>query len=171
LGALSAYIRSFVSTMKITLLTIGKTEDSYLKDGIDKYLSRLKHYIKFEIIEIPELKNTKALSQEQQKAKEAELIFKNTTTTDHLILLDERGSELNSVQFSAMLNKKMIASIQNLVFIIGGPYGFDDSIYKRANEKLSLSRMTFSHQMVRLFFVEQVYRAFTILKGEPYHHQ
>ena len=171
MGALSAYIRSFVLTMKITLLTIGKTEDSYLKDGIDKYLSRLKHYIKFEIIEIPELKNTKALSQEQQKAKEAELIFKNTTTTDHLILLDERGSELNSVQFSAMLNKKMIASIQNLVFIIGGPYGFDDSIYKRANEKLSLSRMTFSHQMVRLFFVEQVYRAFTILKGEPYHHQ
>jgi len=171
LGALSAYIRSFVLTMKITLLTIGKTEDSYLKDGIDKYLSRLKHYIKFEITEIPELKNTKALSQEQQKVKEAELIFKNTTTTDHIILLDERGSELNSVQFSAMLNKKMIASVQNLVFIIGGPYGFDDSVYKRANDKLSLSRMTFSHQMVRLFFVEQVYRAFTILKGEPYHHQ
>jgi 23S rRNA (pseudouridine1915-N3)-methyltransferase len=157
--------------MKITLLTIGKTEDSYLKDGIDKYLSRLKHYIKFEIVEIPELKNTKALSQEQQKVKEAELIFKNTTTTDHIILLDERGSELNSVQFSAILNKKMIASIQNLVFIIGGPYGFDDSVYKRANDKLSLSQMTFSHQMVRLFFVEQVYRAFTILKGEPYHHQ
>jgi len=171
LGALSAYIRSFVLTMKITLLTIGKTEDSYLKDGIDKYLSRLKHYIKFEITEIPELKNTKALSQEQQKVKEAELIFKNTATTDHIILLDERGSELNSVQFSAMLNKKMIASVQNLVFIIGGPYGFDDSVYKRANDKLSLSRMTFSHQMVRLFFVEQVYRAFTILKGEPYHHQ
>jgi len=157
--------------MKITLLTIGKTEDSYLKDGIDKYLSRLKHYIKFEITEIPELKNTKALSQEQQKVKEAELIFKNTTSTDHIILLDERGAELNSVQFSAMLNKKMIASVQNLVFIIGGPYGFDDSVYKRANDKLSLSRMTFSHQMVRLFFVEQVYRAFTILKGEPYHHQ
>ncbi len=157
--------------MRITLLTIGKTEDSYLKDGIDKYLSRLKHYIKFEITEIPELRNTKALSQEQQKAKEAELIFKNTTATDHIILLDERGSELNSVQFSAMLNKKMIASVQNLVFIIGGPYGFDDSVYKRANDKLSLSRMTFSHQMVRLFFIEQVYRAFTILKGEPYHHQ
>jgi len=171
LSALSAYIRSFVLTMKITLLTIGKTEDSYLKEGIDKYLSRLKHYIKFEITEIPELKNTKALSQEQQKAKEAELIFKNTATTDHIILLDERGAELNSVQFSAMLNKKMIASVQNLVFIIGGPYGFDDSVYKRANDKLSLSRMTFSHQMVRLFFVEQVYRALTILKGEPYHHQ
>jgi 23S rRNA (pseudouridine1915-N3)-methyltransferase len=171
LGALSAYIRSFVLVMKITLLTIGKTEDSYLKDGIDKYLSRLKHYIKFEIVEIPELKNTKALSQEQQKVKEAELIFKNTATTDHIVLLDERGQELTSVQFSAMLNKKMIASVQNLVFVIGGPYGFDDSVYKRANDKLSLSRMTFSHQMVRLFFVEQVYRAFTILKGEPYHHQ
>jgi 23S rRNA (pseudouridine1915-N3)-methyltransferase len=168
---LSSNIRSFVFEMKITLLTIGKTEDSYLKDGIDKYLSRLKHYIRFEIIEIPELKNTKALSQEQQKAKETELIFKNTVSTDHIVLLDERGTELTSVQFSAMLNKKMIASVQNLVFIIGGPYGFDDSVYKRANDQLSLSRMTFSHQMVRLFFVEQVYRAFTILKGEPYHHQ
>jgi 23S rRNA (pseudouridine1915-N3)-methyltransferase len=157
--------------MKITLLAIGKTEDSYLKTGMDKYLARLKHYIKFEITELPELKNTKALSQEQQKVKEAELIFKNTTSTDHIVLLDERGAELTSVQFSAMLNKKMIASVQNLVFIIGGPYGFDDSVYKRANDKLSLSRMTFSHQMVRLFFVEQVYRAFTILKGEPYHHQ
>jgi len=168
---LSSNIRSFVFEMKITLLTIGKTEDSYLKDGIDKYLSRLKHYIRFEIVEIPELKNTKALSQEQQKAKEAELIFKNTVSTDHIVLLDEHGSELTSVQFSAMLNKKMIASVQNLVFIIGGPYGFDDTVYKRANDQLSLSRMTFSHQMVRLFFVEQVYRAFTILKGEPYHHQ
>jgi len=167
----SLNIRSFVVTMKITLLAIGKTEDSYLKDGISKYMSRLKHYIKFEIIELPELKNTKALSQEQQKAKEAELIFKNITTTDYLILLDENGAEMNSVQFSVMLNKKMIASVQNLVFVIGGPYGFDNNVYKRANDKLSLSRMTFSHQMVRLFFVEQVYRAFTILKGEPYHHQ
>ena len=157
--------------MKITLLSIGKTEDAYIKTGIDKYLSRLKHYIKFEIVELPELKNTKALSQEQQKVKEAELIFKNTTTTDHIILLDERGAELTSVQFSDLLNKRMIASVQNLVFVIGGPYGFDESVYKRANSQLSLSRMTFSHQMVRLFFVEQVYRAFTILKGEPYHHQ
>jgi 23S rRNA (pseudouridine1915-N3)-methyltransferase len=157
--------------MKITLLTVGKTEDTYLKDGIDKYLKRLKHYIKFEISELPELKNTKALSQEQQKAKEAELLFKNITSTDHVILLDEGGTELTSVQFADLLNKKMIASVNNLVFIIGGPYGFDESIYKRANDKLSLSRMTFSHQMVRLFFAEQVYRAFTILKGEPYHHQ
>jgi 23S rRNA (pseudouridine1915-N3)-methyltransferase len=157
--------------MKITLLTVGKTEDAYLKDGIEKYLKRLKHYIKFEIVELPELKNTKALSQEQQKAKEAEMLFKNLAVTDNVILLDEAGQQLTSVQFADMLNKKMLASINNLVFIIGGPYGFDDAIYKRANDKLSLSRMTFSHQMVRLFFVEQVYRAFTILKGEPYHHQ
>jgi len=157
--------------MKITLLTVGKTEDAYLKDGMDKYLKRLKHYIKFEIIELPELKNTKALSESQQKTKEAELLFKNIGATDHVILLDEVGSQHTSVQFSDLLNKKMIASVNNLVFIIGGPYGFDESIYKRANDKLSLSKMTFSHQMVRLFFVEQVYRAFTILKGEPYHHQ
>jgi 23S rRNA (pseudouridine1915-N3)-methyltransferase len=157
--------------MKITLLTIGKTEDAYLKEGIEKYLKRLKHYIKFEITELPELKNTKALSEAQQKTKEAELLFKNLANTDHVILLDENGLELSSQKFADMLNKKMIASVQNLVFIIGGPYGFDESIYQRANEKLSLSRMTFSHQMVRLFFAEQVYRAFTILKGEPYHHQ
>lgn len=157
--------------MKITLLTIGKTEDAYLKEGIEKYLKRLKHYIRFEITELPELKNTKALSKAQQKAKEAELLFKNLASTDHVILLDENGVELSSQKFADMLNKKMIASVQNLVFIIGGPYGFDESIYQRANEKLSLSRMTFSHQMVRLFFAEQVYRAFTILKGEPYHHQ
>jgi len=157
--------------MKITLLTIGKTEDAYLKEGVEKYLKRLKHYIRFEITELPELKNTKALSEAQQKAKEAELLFKNLASTDHVILLDENGVELSSQKFADMLNKKMIASVQNLVFIIGGPYGFDESIYQRANEKLSLSRMTFSHQMVRLFFAEQVYRAFTILKGEPYHHQ
>ncbi|RKR80224.1 23S rRNA (pseudouridine1915-N3)-methyltransferase [Mucilaginibacter gracilis] len=157
--------------MKITLLTVGKTEDAYLKDGIEKYLKRLKHYIKFEVIDLPELKNTKALTQEQQKAKEAELLFKNISATDYVMLLDEGGLQHTSVQFADLLNKKMIASVSNLVFIIGGPYGFDGSIYKRANDKLSLSKMTFSHQMVRLFFVEQVYRAFTILKGEPYHHQ
>lgn len=171
IGHLLANIRSFVFIMKITLLSIGKTEESYLKDGIDKYLSRLKHYIKFEVTEIPELKNTKALSEQQQKVKEAELIFKNTATTDHIVLLDENGQELTSVAFAQLLNKKMTASVQNLVFVIGGPYGFDESVYKRANGKVSLSQMTFSHQMVRLFFVEQVYRAFTILKGEPYHHQ
>jgi len=157
--------------MKITFLTVGKTEDAYLKDGIDKYVKRLKHYTKLSVIEIDELKNTKALTQEQQKAKEAELILKKITPLDHVILLDEKGIEFSSSQFAAYLNKKAVGSVTSLVFIVGGPYGFDQSVYARANDKLSLSSMTFSHQMVRLFFVEQLYRAFTIIKGEPYHHE
>ena len=157
--------------MRITLLIVGKTEDAYLKEGVDKYLKRLKFYIKFEIAEIPELKNTKALTQDQQKAKEAELILKKVSATDYVILLDEQGSQLSSSQFAAYIDKKGIGSVSNLVFIVGGPYGFDPSVYQRANDKLSLSKMTFSHQMVRLFFVEQLYRAFTIIKGEPYHHE
>ena len=156
--------------MKITLLTIGKTEDKYLIEGIDIYLKRLKHYIPFQIIEIPELKNTKNLSRDQQKIKEAELIFKNIQSTDHIILLDENGKELTSKNFSVYLNKKMVGGQQHLVFIIGGPYGFSEEVYTRSNDKLSFSQMTFSHQMIRLFFTEQLYRAFTILKGEPYHH-
>ena len=157
--------------MKITLVSVGKTEEKYLLQGIDIYLKRLKHYIKLEIIELPELKNTKGLSQDQQKTKEAELIGKKLASTDFVVLLDERGQELTSLQFADLLNKRMLASTQNLVFVIGGPYGFDNAIYQRANDKLSLSKLTFSHQMVRLFFAEQVYRAFTILKGEPYHHE
>ena len=157
--------------MKISLLTIGKTEEKYLKEGIEKYLKRLKHYVSFQVIELPELKNTKNLSEDQQKDKEAELVFKNISNADYLILLDERGQELSSLQFSGFLNKKMLGSVQHLVFIIGGPYGFNDKVYSRAKDKISLSRMTFSHQMIRLFFVEQLYRAFTILKGEPYHHE
>lgn len=156
--------------MKITLLTIGKTEDKYLNEGIDIYLKRLKHYISFKIIEIPELKNTKSLSREQQKIREAELIFKNIQNTDHVILLDENGKELSSRGFSVFLNKKMVGGLQHLVFIVGGPYGFSDELYARSNDKLSLSKMTFSHQMIRLLFTEQLYRALTILKGEPYHH-
>ena len=156
--------------MKITLLIVGKTEDAYLKEGIDKYLKRLKFYAKVEITEIAELKNTKALTEQQQKSKEAELILKKLTANDYVILLDEKGMELSSHQFAAYMDKKAIGSVTNLVFIVGGPYGFDQSVYQRANDKLSLSRMTFSHQMVRLFFVEQLYRAFTIIKGEPYHH-
>jgi 23S rRNA (pseudouridine1915-N3)-methyltransferase len=156
--------------MKITFLTVGKTEDAYLKDGIEKYVKRLKHYTKLLIIEIDELKNTKALTQEQQKAKEAELILRKITPTDHVILLDEKGVELTSQQFAAYIDRKAIGSVANLVFIVGGPYGFDASVYARANDKLSLSAMTFSHQMVRLFFTEQLYRAYTIIKGEPYHH-
>lgn len=157
--------------MKITFLTVGKTDDTYLKDGIEKYCKRLKHYTKLEIIDLPELKNTKALTQEQQKSKEAELILKKITPNDHVVLLDENGMEFTSKKFATYLEKKNISATASLIFIVGGPYGFDESIYQRANDKLSLSRMTFSHQMVRLFFVEQLYRAFTIIKGEPYHHE
>lgn len=157
--------------MKITLLIVGKTEDAYLKEGIDKYLKRLKHYTKIEIAEIAELKNTKALTPDQQKNKEAEFILKRLSPTDHIILLDENGVQLTSPQFAAYIDKKAISSVSNLVFIVGGSYGFDGAVYQRANDQLSLSKMTFSHQMVRLFFVEQLYRAFTIIKGEPYHHE
>lgn len=157
--------------MKITLLSIGKTEESYIKQGIEKYLKRLKHYTRLELLELPELKNTKALTQEQQKAKEAELILKKIGNNDFVVLLDEKGAEFSSSQFAAYLDKKAIASVSSMIFIIGGPYGFDNIVYGRANDKLSLSRMTFSHQMVRLFFVEQLYRAYTIIKGEPYHHE
>ena len=157
--------------MKITLLTVGKTEDAYLKEGIEKYVKRLKHYTRLELIDLPELKNTKALTEQQQKTKEAELILKKITSLDYVILLDEKGIEFTSKQLATYLDKKSISSTSSLVFVVGGPYGFDDSVYERANDKLSLSRMTFSHQMIRLFFTEQLYRAFTILKGEPYHHE
>ena len=157
--------------MKITLLVVGKTEDKYLIEGIDKYLGRLKHYIGFNQVVVPELKNTKNLTEAQQKSKEAELILKQISNLDLVILLDEKGKKYTSVSFSNYLNKQMIGSVQHLVFIIGGPYGFDESVYRRANGSMSLSDMTFSHQMVRLFFVEQLYRAFSILKGEPYHHE
>jgi len=157
--------------MKITLLVVGKTEDKYLIEGIEKYLSRLKHYIGFTLVVIPDVKNTKNLTEAQQKSKEGELIMKQISNLDTVILMDEKGKKYTSVQFSEYLNKQMIGSVQQLTFIIGGPYGFDESVYKRANGSISLSDMTFSHQMVRLFFVEQLYRAFSILKGEPYHHQ
>ncbi|WP_423148825.1 23S rRNA (pseudouridine(1915)-N(3))-methyltransferase RlmH [Rubrolithibacter danxiaensis] len=157
--------------MKISLLSVGKTEEKYLKEGIEKYFKRLQHYISFKLAELPEIKNTKNLTAAQQKIKEAELLLKHINLQDYVILLDEKGVELTSLNFSNFLNKKMTGGVQNLVFIIGGPYGFDETLYKRANEKISLSKMTFSHQMVRLFFTEQLYRAFTILKGEPYHHE
>jgi 23S rRNA (pseudouridine1915-N3)-methyltransferase len=157
--------------MRITLLTIGKTDEKFMKEGIDKYLKRLKHYISFSVVELPELKNTKSLSEEQQKSKEAEMVFKQISATDHLVLLDEHGDTLSSVEFSEFINKRALSSVQHVVFVIGGPYGFDASVYNRANGKIALSKMTFSHQMVRLFFVEQVYRALTIIKGEPYHHK
>ncbi|MBL4676914.1 MAG: 23S rRNA (pseudouridine(1915)-N(3))-methyltransferase RlmH [Mucilaginibacter sp.] len=157
--------------MKITFITVGKTEDAYLKEGIEKYVKRLKHYTKLELLDLPELKNTKALTEDQQKTKEAEMILKKVTPQDHLILLDEGGVEYTSVQFANYINKRSVSSSADIIFVVGGPYGFHESVYQRANDKLSLSRMTFSHQMVRLFFVEQLYRAYTIIKGEPYHHQ
>lgn len=157
--------------MKITFLTVGKTEDAYLKDGINKYINRLKHYTKLAVIELDELKNTKALTPEQQKTKEAALILKKITPADHVVLLDEKGAALSSAQFAAYIDKKAIGTVTSIVFVVGGPYGFHQLVYARANDKLSLSAMTFSHQMVRLFFVEQLYRAFTIIKGEPYHHE
>ena len=157
--------------MKIVFLTVGKTEDAYLKDGIDKYVKRLKHYTRLEIVELAELKNTKALTPEQQKVKEAEMILKKVSPLDHVVLLDENGTEFSSKQFANYLDKKAISSTSTLIFVVGGPYGFDQTVYARANDKLSLSRMTFSHQMIRLLFTEQLYRAFTIIKGEPYHHE
>ncbi len=157
--------------MKITLILNGKTEDEHIIKGFAVYEQRLKHYVSFETIVIPALKNTKALSIEQQKEKEGELLFKEIESSDRLILLDENGKEYNSVEFSGFLQQQMNSGIKNLVFVVGGPYGFSDAVYKRANGKIALSKMTFSHQMVRLFFVEQIYRGMTILKNEPYHHQ
>ncbi|RZK49139.1 MAG: 23S rRNA (pseudouridine(1915)-N(3))-methyltransferase RlmH [Pedobacter sp.] len=157
--------------MKITLLAVGKTEGNYLNEGIAKYLGRLKHYINFNFLIIPDIKNSKNLTEAQQKSKEAEQILKHIANADVLVLLDERGKQYSSIDFAQYINKQMVGSVQHLIFLIGGPYGFDESIYNRANASISLSTMTFSHQMVRLFFVEQLYRAFSILKNEPYHHQ
>jgi 23S rRNA (pseudouridine1915-N3)-methyltransferase len=157
--------------MKICLLVIGKTDEAYLQKGLELFLKRIPHYISFEMKTIPDIKNSKNLSEDQQKEKEGELILQQLSTSDELFLLDEQGIEVSSVEFARFLEKKMISGIKRLVFVIGGPYGFSGSIYSRANGKVSLSKMTFSHQMVRLIFLEQLYRAMTILKGEPYHHQ
>jgi 23S rRNA (pseudouridine1915-N3)-methyltransferase len=157
--------------MRISLICIGKTDESYLNVGIEKYLNRLKHYVNFTLNIIPDIKNTKNLTQEQQKSKEAEQILKQLNQTDTIVLLDEKGSAPRSTDFAKLIDRHMLNSTQHLVFVIGGPYGFDRSIYDRAHSKLSLSNMTFSHQMIRLFFVEQLYRAHTILRGEPYHHE
>lgn len=157
--------------MKITLLTVGKTDRDWVRQGLDIYVSRLKHYIPFILNEIPELKNVSALSREQIKTKEGELILKNIRPTDDVILLDEHGKEYTSVQMAGILQDKISRSGKDMVFVIGGAYGFSDAVYARANSKISLSKMTFSHQMVRAIFAEQLYRAFTIIKGEPYHHE
>lgn len=157
--------------MKITLLLIGKTDVKWVREGLDLYASRISHYIPFQIVEIPELKNTSALSKEQIKEKEGELLLSKTRASDEVILLDERGRECRSLEFAAAIADKMSKSGRDIVFIIGGAYGFSKAVYERADSKLSLSKMTFSHQMVRTIFAEQLYRAFTIIKGEPYHHE
>lgn len=157
--------------MRITLLTIGKSDIPWVRQGLEMYVSRLKHYSNFELIEIPELKGVKALSQEQIKIKEAELAMKFIKPSDCLILLDERGRRFRSIEFADFLQDKLAHSSSNIIFLIGGAYGFSERIYSRADSKISLSDMTFSHQLVRAIFAEQLYRAFTIIKGEPYHHE
>ena len=157
--------------MKIKLLAIGKTDNKQLILLIDEYQKRLKHYIKFELEIIPDIKNVKNLSEHQQKEKEGELILSKLQNTDQLVLLDDKGKHFTSIEFSSYLQKKMSSSLKQLVFVIGGPYGFSEAVYKESQGKLSLSKMTFSHQMIRLFIVEQLYRGFTILKNEPYHHE
>jgi len=156
---------------KLILLTVGKTDIDWVCSGLGVYSSRLKHYIPFEITEIPELKNVSSLSKDQIKVREGELILKNIKATDDVILLDEHGKEFRSIEFAAELENKITRSGKDIVFVIGGAYGFSESVYQRANSKLSLSKMTFSHQLVRTVFAEQLYRAFTIMKGEPYHHE
>ena len=157
--------------MKIKIIAIGKTDNKNLIQLIDDYQKRLSHYIKFEFEIIPDIKNVKNLSENQQKEREGELILKKIAQTDQLILLDEKGYEFRSIEFSRFLQKKMNSGIKQLVFVIGGPYGFSDAVYQKAQGKVSLSKMTFSHQMIRLFMIEQLYRGFSILKGEPYHHE
>lgn len=157
--------------MNIKLIAIGKTDNKALQSLIDDYTKRLSHYVKFDIDIIPDIKNVKNMSEAQQKEKEGELILAKLTPTDQLILLDENGKTFSSVGFSDELQKKMNSGVKTLVYVIGGPYGFSEQVYAKAQGKVSLSAMTFSHQMVRLFFTEQVYRAFTILRNEPYHHQ
>ena len=156
--------------MKITLLVVGKTTDTHIEKLIQEYQKRLVHYVPFALTIIPELKNTKSLTSQQQKQVEGELILKYVTPSTEMILLDERGSEFRSIEFADFLQKKM-SSGRDVVFVVGGPYGFSENVYQRANAKISLSKMTFSHQMVRLFFVEQIYRAMTIIRSEPYHHE
>ena len=157
--------------MRIGLILVGKTVNKHFVELIDDYAGRVKHYVGFDITVIPELKNTKNLSTDQQKQQEGELILKQLQGGDYVVLLDEHGKEFRSVEFSKWVEQKMQTVNKRLVFIIGGPYGFSPEVYAKANEKISLSKMTFSHQMVRLIFVEQLYRAMTIMRGEPYHHE
>ncbi len=157
--------------MKVILTAVGKTNNLNFKNAISDYQKRLKFYIPFEVEELPDIKNTKSMTEEEQKKREGEMLLKFFQEGDEVILLDDKGEEFTSMKFSAYIEKKTLSGLKRLVFVIGGPYGFSPEVYDRANGKVSLSKMTFSHQMVRLIFVEQLYRAMTILKGEPYHHE
>lgn len=161
---------SYFCTMKTELIQVGKTVNKHFIAGINDYCDRIGHYMPFQITTIPELKNTKSLSEEQQKEREGEQILRLLQPSDTVVLLDEQGKEFRSIEFAAWIERQQ-QTARRLVFVIGGPYGFSNAVYNRANDKISLSRMTFSHQMVRLIFCEQIYRACTIIKGEPYHHE
>lgn len=156
--------------MKIQLLVVGKTNSKYINEGIEVYLKRLSHYVPFSIKQLPDIKQTRSLSEEQQKEREGETMLSTFMQGDFVVLLDERGKELTSREFAQFIDKKMAAVNRDIWFVIGGPYGFSKKVYERADAQLSFSKMTFSHEMIRLFFVEQLYRAMTILRGEPYHH-
>ncbi|MBP6527686.1 MAG: 23S rRNA (pseudouridine(1915)-N(3))-methyltransferase RlmH [Prevotella sp.] len=156
--------------MKTTLVLIGKTVNKHFIANINDYCERISHYMPFDINVIPEIKNTKNLTEQQQKEREGEMILKSVNTSDTVVILDEHGDDFRSVEFASWLQKKQ-STARRLVFVVGGPYGFSQAVYKRANEKISLSKMTYSHQMVRVIFTEQIYRACTIIKGEPYHHE
>ena len=157
--------------VKILLLTIGNTDKQYMREGIDDYVKRLSFYLPFEMKVIPDIKNRSSYSTELQKEKEGQLILNQISSGDYLVLLDEHGNEYSSLEFSKWIEKKMIAGTRQLVFVIGGPYGFSNTVYQRSDIKISMSKMTFSHQMARMIFVEQIYRAMTIIKNEPYHHE
>lgn len=157
--------------MKITLLAVGKTVEPHFVKGIEEYLKRTQRYLTVDMQVVPELKNTKNITTDQQKEKEAELILKEIQASDHVVLLDEKGKQFTSLGFADWMQNKMINVNKRLLFIIGGPYGFSQQVYNLAQEKIALSKMTFSHQMIRLIFVEQIYRAVSILHGSPYHHE
>ena len=157
--------------MKIELAVIGKTSIGYLKQGIDEYIKRLKHYVPFEIKYIDDIKNTKNISEDQQKRTEGAKILSLLDKSDFVVLLDEHGKEYTSMQYSSYIQKRMLSGVKNVGFVIGGPYGFSQEVYDRANDKISFSKMTFNHEMIRLIFTEQLYRAYTIINHEPYHHE
>ena len=157
--------------MNIELIVVGKTDMREVEALVQMYTKRLNHYVRFAITTIADMRNTKKLSEAEQKRLEGEAILRLTSDSDHVVLLDEHGAELRSIEFADLIQRRMSAGIKRLVFVIGGPYGFSDAVYARANSKLSQSKMTFSHQIVRAIFTEQLYRAFTILKNEPYHHE